>query len=74
MSKTKTYKADLDKIRVTFPNGDFIEEDIVKQTFAKAIIRLDVKRVYDLKIWGNKKHKILLVDNRLTDVEIYRKQ
>lgn len=74
MSKTKSYKADLDKIRVTFPNNDFIEEDIVKDTFAKTIQRIGVKRVYGLKIWGNKKHKILLVDNHLTDSDIYKKQ
>ena len=74
MSKTKSYKADLDKIRVTFPKGFVIEEDIVKDTFEKTIQRIGVKRVYGLKIWGNKKHKILLVDNHLTDVEIYRKQ
>lgn len=74
MSNTKSYKADLDKIRVTFPNGDIIEDDVVKQTFAQTIIRLGVKRVFNLKIWGNKKHKILLVDNHLTNVDIYRRQ
>ena len=73
MGKTKSYKANLDKIRVTFPNGDFIEEDIVKQTFAKTIIRLGVERVYDLKIWGNESRGILLVENRQIHDATYEK-
>jgi len=73
MSKMKSYKANLDKIRVTFPNGDVIEEDIVKQTFAQTIIRLGVKRVYDLKIWGNESRGILLVENRQIHDATYEK-
>ncbi len=74
MAKSKSYNMKLDKIRVTFPNGEVIEDDIVKNTFAKTIIRLGVKRVFNLRIWGNRKNNILLVDNHLTDVEIYKKQ
>lgn len=73
MSKTKSYKANLDKIRVTFRDGFVIEEDIVKQTFAKTIIRLGVKRVYDLKIWGNESRGILLVENRQIHDATYEK-
>lgn len=72
MAKSKSYKMKLDKIRVTFPNGVVIEDDVVKETFAKTIIRLGVNNVFNLKIWGNKSRNILLIENRQINDAIYK--
>jgi hypothetical protein len=63
-----------DKIRVTFPepNGIVIEDAVVWKTLAETIKRIGVKRVEQLKIPGNIKRNILLVDTRPTDDIIYK--
>ena len=61
-----------DKIRVTFPDGMIIENSVVWKTLAETIKRLGVKRVEALKIPGNIKRNILLVDTTPTTDEIYK--
>lgn len=61
-----------DKIRVTFPDGVVIEDSVVWKTLAETIKRLGVKRVEALKIFGNIKRNILLVDTTPTTDEIYK--
>ena len=61
-----------DKIRVTFPDGMIIEDSVVWKTLAETIKRLGVKRVEALKIPGNIKRNILLVDTTPTTDEIYK--
>ena len=61
-----------DKIRVTFPDGMIIEDSIVWKTLAETIKRLGVQRVEKLKIPGNIKRNILLVDTHSTDDIIYK--
>ena len=61
-----------DKIRVTFPDGMVIEDSVVWKTLAETIKRIGVKRVEQLKIPGNIKRNILLVDTRPTDDIIYK--
>ena len=63
-----------DKIRVTFPDGTVIEDSVVWKTMAETIKRLGVSRVEKLKIPGNIKQHILLVDTHLTDNITYKKQ
>lgn len=61
-----------DKIRVTFPDGMIIEDSVVWKTLAETIKRLGVERVEKLKIPGNIKRNILLVDTHPTDDIIYK--
>ena len=61
-----------DKIRVTFPDGMIIEDSVVWKTLAETIKRIGVKRVEQLKIPGNIKRNILLVDTHPTDDIIYK--
>lgn len=61
-----------DKIRVTFPDGMVIEDAVVWKTLAETIKRLGVQRVEKLKIPGNIKRNILLVDTHPTDDIIYK--
>ena len=61
-----------DKIRVTFPDGMIIEDSVVWKTLAETIKRLGVQRVEKLKIPGNIKHNILLVDTHPTNNIIYK--
>ena len=61
-----------DKIRVTFPDGMVIEDSVVWKTMAETIKRLGVQRVEKLKIPGNIKRNILLVDTTPTTDEIYQ--
>ena len=61
-----------DKIRVTFPDGMVIEDFVVWKTMAETIKRLGVQRVENLKIPGNIKRNILLVDTHPTDDIIYK--
>lgn len=61
-----------DKIRVTFPDGMVIEDSVVWKTLAETIKRIGVKRVEQLKIPGNIKRNILLVDTHPTDDIIYK--
>ena len=61
-----------DKIRVTFPDGTTIEDSVVWKTLAETIKRIGVKRVEQLKIPGNIKRNILLVDTHPTDDIIYQ--
>ena len=61
-----------DKIRVTFPDGMIIENSVVWKTLAETIKHLGVKRVEALKIPGNIKRNILLVDTTPTTDEIYK--
>lgn len=61
-----------DKIRVTFPDGVVIEDSVVWKTLAETIKRIGVKKVEKLKIPGNIKRKILLVDTHPTDDIIYK--
>lgn len=61
-----------DKIRVTFPDGVVIEESVVWKTMAETIKRIGVSRVENLKIPGNIKRNILLVDTHPTDDIIYK--
>lgn len=61
-----------DKIRVTFPDGMVIEDSVVWKTMAKTIKRLGVQRVEKLKIPGNIKRNILLVDTHPTQDIIYK--
>ena len=61
-----------DKIRVTFPDGFVIEDSVVWKTLAETIRRIGVKRVEQLKIPGNIKRNILLVDTHPTDDIIYK--
>lgn len=61
-----------DKIRVTFPDGMIIEDSVVWKTLAEAIKRIGVKRVEQLKIPGNIKRNILLVDTTPTNDIIYK--
>ena len=60
------------KIRVTFPDGMVIEDSVVWKTLAETIKRIGVKRVEQLKIPGNIKRNILLVDTHPTDDVIYK--
>ena len=61
-----------DKIRVKFPDGTIIEDSVVWKTLAETIKRIGVKRVEQLKIPGNIKRNILLVDTNPTDDIIYK--
>lgn len=61
-----------DKIRVTFPDGIVIEDSVVWKTLAETIKRIGVDRVEKLKIPGNIKRNILLVDTHPTDDVIYK--
>lgn len=61
-----------DKIRVTFPDGTTIEDSVVWKTMAETIKRIGVKRVEQLKIPGNIKRNILLVDTTPTSDIIYK--
>ena len=61
-----------DKIRVTFSDGMVIEDSVVWKTLAETIKRIGVKRVEQLKIPGNIKRNILLVDTHPTDDIIYK--
>lgn len=70
INKLKEYK--LDKIRVTFPDGHVIEDSIAWKTVAETIIRLGIQRVFDLKIMGNIKRNILLVDSKKTEDPVYK--
>jgi hypothetical protein len=60
------------KIRVTFPDGMVIEDSVVWKTLAETIKRIGVKRVEQLKIPGNIKRNILLVDTHPTNDVIYK--
>jgi len=62
----------IDKIRVTFQDGMIIEDSVVWKTLAETIKRIGVERVANLKILGNKKRNILLVDTHPTDDIIYQ--
>lgn len=61
-----------DKIRVKFPDGMVIEDSVVWKTLAETIKRIGVKRVEQLKIPGNIKRNILLVDTHPTEDIIYK--
>ena len=63
-----------DKIRVTFPDKMVIEDSVVWKTMAETIKRLGVENVEKLKIPGNLKYNIMLVDTHLTDSVIYKEQ
>ena len=62
----------IDKIRVTFQDGMIIEDSVVWKTLAETIKRIGVERVANLKILGNKKRNILLVDTHPTDDIVYQ--
>ena len=61
------------KIRVTFPNGDVIEDSVIWKTVAETIKRLGVERVAKLKIIGIGKRNILFVDTKRTTSSPYNR-
>ena len=67
----KRTKDEWEIIKVTFPDGTVIENDIVRETYEETILRLGVEKVFQLKIDGIKKRNILLVDNHPTKEEPY---
>lgn len=72
MNKNQKKKKDeWEKIRVSFPDGTILENDIVRDTYVETILKLGVQRVFQLKLPGVIKRNILLIDNHPTKEEPY---
>ena len=69
--KLKRTKNEWEKIKVSFPDGTIIENDVVRETYEETILRLGVEDVFRLKLPGIRKRNILLVDDHPTKEEPY---